>query len=144
MCRNFDTEKAIPDDVMEKLIDAGKSAPSAGGLKDQRFKVVSDWETKNMLVEASLDQKQLADASAVIVVSSDLDVMGGKYGDRGEKLYAAQDCAASVQNILLACTALGLGACWIGAFDAESVKKILDLPDSYKTTILVAVGYEKL
>lgn len=143
MCRDFDTNKKVLGVLIDKLIDAGKKAPSAGGLKDQRFAVVKDQEDKYQLMEAALGQRQVGEASAVIVVSSDLDVVSKKYGDRGRDLYAAQNCAAATENILLSATALGLGACWIGAFDEDTVKKILKLPKSQRPMVMIPVGYEK-
>jgi nitroreductase len=143
MCRSLDPDKKVPDDLIDKLIDAGKRAPSAGGLKDQRFTVAKDKETKNKLMGAALDQEQVGDASAVIIVSSEVNLVMKKYGKRGRDLYAAQNCAAATENILLAVTALRLNACWVGAFDENAVKKILDLPENYKPMVMIPVGYEK-
>ena len=131
------------DVLIDKLIDAGKKSPSAGGLKDQRFTVVKDEEAKHQLMETSRGQRQVGEASVIIVVSSDVDVVSGKYGDRGRDLYAAQDCAAATENILLAATALGLGACWVGAFDENEVRKILNLPENHRPMVMIPVGYEK-
>jgi nitroreductase len=143
MCRSLDPDKEVPDDLIGKLVDAGKRAPSAGGLKDQRFTVVKDKETKNKLMSAALDQEQVGDASAVIIVSSEINLVMGKYGERGRDLYSAQNCAAAAENILLAVTALGLSACWVGAFDENPVKEILGLPKNYRPMVMIPVGYEK-
>ena len=143
MCRDFDTDKNVLDVVIDKLVDAGTKAPSAGGLKDQRFTVVKDKETKYQLMEAALGQRQVGDAPVVIVVSSDVDIVSGKYGDRGRDLYASQNCAAATENILLAVTALGLNACWVGALDEDEVKRILNLPENHRPMVIIPVGYEK-
>jgi nitroreductase len=143
MCRNMDPDKKIPGDLIDKLIDAGRHAPSAGGLKDQRFIVINDQKTKDKLMAAARGQKQVGDASDIIIVSSEIDLVAGKYGERGRDLYAAQDCAAAAENILLAVTALGLNACWVGAFDEKSVKEILDLPENQRPMVMIPVGYEK-
>ena len=143
MCRDFDTSKNVMDVLINKLIDSGKKAPSAGGLKDRRFTVVKDEETKYQLMEAALGQRQVGEASVVIVVSSDVDVVSKKYGDRGRDLYSTQNCAAATENILLSATALELGACWIGAFDEDAVKKILKLPKNQRPMVMIPVGYAK-
>jgi SagB-type dehydrogenase family enzyme len=143
MCRSLDPDKKVPDDLINKLIDAGKRAPSAGGLKDQRFTIVKDQKTKDKLMAAALGQEQVGDASAVIVVSSEIDLVTKKYKERGRDLYAAQNCAAATENILLAATALGLNACWVGAFDEKPVKEILDLPENYRPMVMIPVGHEK-
>ncbi len=144
MCRNFDPEKELPEDALENLLEAGRAAPSAGGLEDQRFTVIQEAKDKKLLVPATSNQQfNLADAAVVIVISSDLKKVAEKYGKRGRSLYAAQDCAAASENILLGATALGLGACWVGAFDEEIVKKNLKLPDSWRPMVLVPIGYAK-
>jgi nitroreductase len=139
-CRTFDPDKDIDDKLVNKLIEAGKMAPSAGGLQDQRFTVVKDIETKKKIAQ-SANQEFLSEASVIIVVSSDIKVIEAKYGERGRNLYAAQDVAASVQNIFLAATALGLGACWVGGFDEQKVKEDLKLPGSCHPMTLLPIGY---
>ncbi|MFQ5843879.1 MAG: nitroreductase family protein, partial [Planctomycetota bacterium] len=62
------------------------------------------------------------------------------YGERGVKLYALLDVAASVQNLLLAAHAAGLGACWVGAFEEEGVGRLLELPAYLRPVSIVAVG----
>lgn len=79
----------------------------------------------------------------MIVVSSDLEIVAAKYGERGRNLYAPQNCAAAVENILLAAIALGLGACWVGAFDEETAKQILDLPNNVRPMVLIPIGYKQ-
>ena len=143
MCRNFDTVRIVPEDVINKIAQAGIKAPSAGGLKDQRFMIVSEPEEKKTLAQSAPNQRfDLADASAIIVVCSDLAPVEEKYGKRGKDLYAPQNCAAAVQNMLLASTALGIGACWVGAFDEKVVKKAMELPSHWRPMVLVPVGYK--
>ena len=80
-------------------------------------------------------------ASVVIAVSYDLRACAARYGDRGESLYGIQDTAAAVQSILLAAVDRGLGGCWIGAFDEESVASALGFAGSLRPVALVALGY---
>jgi nitroreductase len=56
-------------------------------------------------------------------------------------LYCLQDTAAATQNILLAACALGLGACWIGAFHEEEVQKVLNTPRGVRPVAIVPVGH---
>jgi nitroreductase len=46
-----------------------------------------------------------------------------------------------MENMLLAVTALGLGACWVGAFEEEAAKEILGLPENQKLMALMPVGH---
>jgi SagB-type dehydrogenase family enzyme len=141
MCRDFEPEKDVSEELVEKIIEAGKAAPSSGGLRDQRFLAIRDSKIKEALRKVSRDQETLTDAPVVIAVSSDIDVVEAKYGERGRELYAAQNSAAAMENMLLAVTALGLGACWVGAFEEEAAKEILGLPENQKLMALMPVGH---
>jgi len=66
-----------------------------------------------------------------------------KYDRIGELFWGPQDCAAAVENLLLAATALNLATCWIGGFRTQDVSEILGL-DAFLTPVaLIAVGYPK-
>ena len=144
MCRTFDTTKSVPEELVNQLIQAGKCAPSAGGLRDQHFYQMYEQDDKDLLRATAMDQEHVAEASHVIVIASDFQVVKKQYGRRGVELYAAQDCAAAAENILLAATALGLGACWIGAFEETEVQRILKLPKHIVPMVMIPVGYKKI
>ena len=145
VCRDFDPKKDVPEEMIEKLLKAGKRAPSSGGLDDRQFIVIRGLETKQKLDEARPHTQRFAleDLPVVIAVVSDLDVLRERFGDRGVNLYAAQNCAAATENILLAATALELGACWVGSFDDEKVKAALGLSGNVQPFVLIPVGYRQ-
>jgi len=134
-------DKDVDDKLIGVLLWAAAQAPSAGNLQDWRFIVVRDKKTKELLYNAALKQEHVKQAPVLIVVAADLEVQSLRYGKRGELVYALEDCAAAIENILLAATALGLGTCWIGAFDEEDVKNILRLPDFLRPIAIITVGY---
>lgn len=51
------------------------------------------------------------------------------------------DVAIALDHITLAAVELGLGTCWIGAFDEERVKEILGIPDEIRVVELMPIGY---
>ena len=57
------------------------------------------------------------------------------------ELYCIQDTAAAIENILLAATAYGLGACWVGAFDEEATASVLELEQELRPVALIPIGY---
>jgi nitroreductase len=63
------------------------------------------------------------------------------YGIRGKTLYCIQDTAAATQNILLTAYSMGLGACWIGAFNEDEVKKALNTPKGIRPVAIVTMGF---
>jgi nitroreductase len=77
----------------------------------------------------------------VIVVCADENRSSTRYGKRGEMLYCIQDTAAATQNILLTAYSLGLGACWVGAFNEDEAKKALKTPKGTRPVAIIPVGY---
>lgn len=130
----------IPEAEINLIVDCAKSAPSAGGLNSQNIVVVKDEKTKLALAQAALNQMFIAEAPVVFVVLVDEEKVMRYYGERG-RFYAICDGSAATENILLAATALGLGSCWIGAFNEKEVKRILNT--NLRPIALIPVGYEK-
>lgn len=139
--RRFDPARDVPREVVSRLLEAARWAPSAGNAQPWMFVVVRSKELKEGLVQAALGQRFLAQAPLVIVVCADLARAREAYGSRGETLYCLQDTAAAVQNILLAAAEQGLGTCWVGAFDESEVARLLGLPPGLRPVALVPVGY---
>jgi len=138
--RAFTGDK-VPDEKVKRLIDAARWAPSAGNIQPWEFVVVRDPVTKRRLSAAALDQRFIEEASVVIVVCADENRSGWGYGRRGVGLYCLQDTAAATQNMLLAACALGLGACWIGAFREEEVETTLKTPKAVRPVAIVSIGH---
>ncbi len=137
--RKFE-KRNVDDETLYTILLAANAAPSAGNLQARDFVVVKDEARRRMLAEASLKQMFIAEAPVVIVVCANYPRSMRVYGERG-KLYAEQDATAAVENILIAVTALGLGAVWVGAFDEEKVSRILELPDYVRPIAIVPIGY---
>lgn len=132
---------AVPGALLNQLMEAARWAPSAGNLQPWFFYVVTKEEDKEILAAAALNQRFIARAPVVIVVCAEPERSARVYGDRGRNLYCYQDTAAAVQNILLTAAALGLGTCWVGAFDEEKVKECLGMPEGLRPVAIIPVGY---
>ncbi|MGI6633275.1 MAG: nitroreductase family protein [Bacillota bacterium] len=132
---------AIPEDVLNSILECARYAPSAGNRQPWTFIVVKSQEIRNQLVEAAGNQPMLAQAPVVIVTCADLEVSGARYEDRGRTLYAFQDTAAAIENMMLAAVSYGLGTCWVGAFRETEVRKILELPPNLKPVAMMPLGY---
>lgn len=129
----------IPDEAVEALVEALIWAPSAGNLQSRKFYFIFNEDLKERLAEAALGQEFIAQAPLVVVACADHRIER-RYGRRGKELYALQDVATSVQNLLLEAHELGLGAVWVGAFHEEAVKAILDLPNYLRPVTLIPIG----
>ncbi len=134
-------KQPVEDEKILLILEAARWAPSSGNLQNWRFIVVRDPEKRKKLAEYSFNQPWVAEAPVVIVVLSDTKTVRYFYGERGEKLYAIQNTAAAIQNMLLMAHALGLGSVWIGAFDEKKVKELLEIPEDYDVHALVCIGY---
>lgn len=133
--------RPLDEEQAKKLLEAAVRAPSAGNLQPWHFYAVRDRATRQHLSAAALSQRHVAEAPLVIVVCADPERSAVRYGKRGRKLYCIQDCAAAVQNILLAAVAMDMAACWVGAFDEGEVGRILSLPHGRRPLAMVPAGY---
>ncbi|MBY9000490.1 MAG: nitroreductase family protein [Candidatus Heimdallarchaeota archaeon] len=134
--RSF-TDREIPESALMKILEAGWQAPSAGNRQPVEFILIKDPSIKQKISA----QEFVEEAAAVIVVIVNLERTTSRYGDRGEKMYIYHDSGAAVQNMLLMCKALGLGSCWIGAFNDERVSKLLELPEHVLPMAIIPIGY---
>lgn len=141
--RAFEKKREIPQEVLIKLLEAACQAPSAGNLEPWKFIVARDLGLKRKLVYAAYGQGFLAEAPVVIIVCIDLRIASSGYGARGTGLYAIQDTAAAIENLLLAAYTEGLGSCWVGAFSEERVSEILSLPSHLRPVTMVPLGYPR-
>jgi nitroreductase len=138
-CRRFArTTLSAPE--LEHILEAAVWAPSAGNLQPWRFIVVTADELKAQLAAAA-HQDFVAEAPVVIVVCAVPGESARRYGERGRSLYSLQDTAAATQNILLAATELGLGSCWVGAFEEPAAAAALALPSAWRPVALVPLGH---
>lgn len=134
-------EQNVPYEMVEKLVEAATWAPSAGNIQPWEFVIVNNPETKKKLAEAALNQSLLEQAPVLIVVCANEIRSTQRYGTRGATLYCIQDTAAAIQNMHLVSFSMGLGTCWVGAFDENQVRKILNVPTGMRPVAIIPVGY---
>lgn len=130
----------VPQATVGRLLEAAQLAPSAGNLQPWLFVVVLNEDLRRKLAKAA-GQPFIAGAPVCIVVCVEPERSASQYGRRGRELYCIQDTAAAIENILLAATGYGLGACWVGAFDEEETARILELEPGFRPVALVPIGY---
>lgn len=138
--RKFKSDK-VDDRLIGVMLYAATHAPSAGNTQPWHFVVVKDETKRKRLADAAFKQSFIAEAPVCIVVAADLEKSSLRYDKRGERLYALQDTANATMLMLLAAHALGLGTCWIGAFDEDKVSHIVELPSNFRPVAIVPVGY---
>jgi coenzyme F420-0:L-glutamate ligase/coenzyme F420-1:gamma-L-glutamate ligase len=163
------TSAPVSAEVVERLLDAARWAPSAHNRQPWRFAVLTEAASKDHLARAMSDQlraDRLADGDALEVVEQDAARSQAritsapvillvclsmaemdKYPDtrrkKAEYTMAVQSVAMAVQNLLLAAHAEGLGACWMCGplFCREVVRAALSLPKDWEAQAVITLGY---
>ncbi|MCE5327277.1 MAG: nitroreductase family protein [Planctomycetaceae bacterium] len=128
--------RPVEEDKLTRILNAGRIAPSGRNRQEWKFIVVRQEDTRAALAAAS-EQPWLARAPVIVAVA-------GLNPDRVMSCEVPADpvdCAIAIDHMVLAATAEGLGACWVGHFSQESCCQILDVPSSAKIIEMMAMGY---
>ncbi|MCD6434515.1 MAG: nitroreductase family protein [Candidatus Diapherotrites archaeon] len=134
--------KKVEKEKLERILEAIDSAPSAGNLKAYKVVVIEDERKRKELADAAFSQQFVAQAPVVLVFFADTQKSASHYGIRGEQLYALQDATIACCFAMLACFALGLANCWVGAFDDSKVKEICGIREqALRPVAILPIGY---
>jgi nitroreductase len=137
--RDFSNKKPDWKKII-KAIDASRYAPMAGGQFSLNFILVSDKEKIKKLEEAS-EQYFFSKVHYVVIVLSDEARVKRSYLSRGEK-FAKEQSGAGIENFLLELTSQKLSTCWVGYFDEDKVKQVLDIPKDINVVAFFPIGFE--
>lgn len=133
-------EGGITEEEKDYLLAAAKTAPSAGNLESWDVVIVTDDGQLEALTDASGGQHQIYDSGCAFVVCANYVRSMSRYKDRGI-LYAVQDATIAATYMMLAAHAIRLHTCWIGQFDDDAVKEVLDLPTHLRPAVILTVGF---
>lgn len=135
--RSFTGEK-MTRSQLDYILEAAVRAPSACNYQSWHFTVVVGDGNIAKLYPEVYRGEWIKNASAVIVVSVDDERITERFGDRGRDLFALQDTACAMNNILLAAADIDFGGCFIGAFDEDKCREVLGL--KYRPVAIAALG----
>lgn len=128
------TDEPLIDEEIDLLLKAAMAAPSASNIKPWHFVVIRDPARLQALADLHPHGKMLARAALAVAVC----------GVPGESRYWVQDCSAATENLLLAATALGLGAVWLGVHPRPEregpIGEALGVPAGVGVLCLIAIG----
>jgi nitroreductase len=131
----------VDEAAVGRIVEAANLAPSAGNLQAYTIVIVRDPERKRALAQAAWEQWFIAQAPVVLVFLADLPRSQRRYGQRGATLFSVQDATLACAYAQLAATALGLGSCWVGAFDDEAVRAIVSAPSDLRPVAILPIGH---
>lgn len=134
--------KEVPDEIIEKIIEAGKYAPSSHDSQPWQFFVIRSQDLKSELAELDHEDNRpiIKNSSAVILVCVDLDK---------SPVRSVEDGVLAAQNILLAINALGLGSVYLSAYKSDDdtkekgIRSTLNLSNNLKPIALLPLGYQE-
>ena len=127
-------DKPIAKEILEKIVDAARFAPTARGVEPWEFIVIIKPDTLKELAGLADNGRFILQAKACIAVFC-----------KDTKYYLEDGCAAT-ENILLAAASLGIGSCWVAGDKkpyCPSVAKLLGVGDTLKLVSLISLGYPK-
>ena len=125
-------KKEIPKDVLDKILEAGRQAPSAVNKQPWHFIILTDEEIKKKLSRGFFN-RFIKDSPVTIVGCAHKDLIAGKWSTISTSI--------ALQNMVVAAWSMGVGSCWIGDFNEEKVKRLLGIPAKWKVVALVSFGY---
>ena len=129
--------KGIPEEVLERVLDAGRVAPSARNMQNWLFIVVREKETRARLMAAAKNQTFVGQAPVVIVACG---TMCDYVMSCGQPAYTV-DVSIALDHMSLQAIEEGLGTCWVCAFSEAEVKDILGIPEDLRVVALLPIGY---
>jgi nitroreductase len=135
--RKYDS-RPVPDDIVENILRAAMSAPSAGNQQPWHFVVIRDRAILEQIPQFHPHSSMCPRAALAVLVCADLHL-------ETHQGYWQQDCAAAAENLLLAAHALGLGAVWLGVHPREErisgIRGLLGIPENVVPMALIPMGY---
>ncbi len=135
------TDEGVDREQIARILEAGRWAPSAGNMQTWEFIIVEDDDTQERLSQYAQNQPHVREAPVAVVILTDEERAERRYGDRGRDLYAIQETAAAMQNMLLQAHNEDLGAAWVGAFDEEHVRDLLYIPKRTRPIAIITIGH---
>lgn len=132
--REYDASRPVARELLEKIVDAGRRAPTGRNEQPWEFVVVTEPAMRRAIAELTNYGKFIADAPACIVVAC------------RDCTYYIEDGAAATENILLAATALGVQSCWVAGDKkpyCDQIRLMLGMPESVRVVSMIALGYAK-
>ncbi len=131
--------KPVSKKMIDEILEAGRLAPTACNYQPFKFVVVQEKENLAALAEG-YPAPWFAEAPVVIAICTQPS-NAWKRDKHDNKNFADIDGAIAADHMTLAAAELGLGTCWIGAFDPKIVRKALGLPSNYQPMILLTLGH---
>jgi len=129
--------RPIEPEKLQAILKAANRAPSAGNFQAYEIYVTIKQSVRDALAHTTWDMAWIAKAPLLIIFCTHAK----RCHYPGADACAMQDASIATTQAMLAVTALGLGACWIGAFDPTRVAEVIEAPEGVSPMSILAIGY---
>jgi nitroreductase len=124
----------VPEESLERVMEAGRRAPSAFNRQPWHFVVVKDDDGRAELSRTAPYGKFVKEAPVAIVGCGDA---------KGSPDWYMVDTSIAMQQMVIMATAEGLGTCWVGKLDKDEIRRMLSIPDDWEILAILTIGYPR-
>jgi len=135
-CRAYKSDP-VEDNKLQQVLEAARLAPTACNLQPFQLIVI---HTKGREAELRRIYNSFWFTQAPLIICA-CSIASESWKRRDGKNYCEVDVTIAMDHLILAAASLGLGTCWIGAFNPDSAREILGLPDNVEPIAFTPLGY---
>lgn len=143
--RAYDADRSVEPDKLERILEAGRLAPSACNAQPWKFVVITDKELAMKVGKAAagLGMNKFARQAPVhiLIVEESANITSLLGGKVKNKHFPLMDIGIVAAHLTLAAESEGLGSCIIGWFDEKEIKRLTGIPDSKRLLLDIVIGY---
>jgi nitroreductase len=138
--RNYDPDRPVPEAVLQRILDAGRIAPSAHNNQPWKFIIVSS-QLLLSKVKMCYQREWIRDAPLILILAGLRNEAWIRDYDGYNSVET--DAAIALTHIILAAANEGVGTCWIMAYNPFALREVLNLDDNYQIFGITPLGYPK-
>jgi len=132
------SDRKVEDERIEQILECARLAPSWCNKQCWSFVIVRDKERIELLSETAGKINSWLKKAPIIIVACGDPILNGIHNSIE---YFTVDVAIAMEHLILSATDLGLGTCWVGGFNEDRIKEILEIPNNMRIVAITPVGY---
>ncbi|MEM0467403.1 MAG: nitroreductase family protein [Candidatus Thermoplasmatota archaeon] len=134
--RSF-SDQPVDEATLTYILECAQKAPSWANKQCWRFIVIRNKEIIQQVAKTSVVNHWVKTAPCLIIACGDPT----ESGLHNDMQYFLVDVAIAFEHLILAATDVGLGSCWIGGFDEQKIKDLLEIPKRIRVVAFSPIGY---
>ena len=131
------SDKAVEEDKLDRIIEAGMAAPTAKNLQPVRIYVMKSAEAMEKM--NGLTRCIFGAPAALLVCYSEKEAWHSPFNE--EYNSGEMDASIILTHMMLEAWNLGIGSCWVGLFDHNEAARVFDLPEEIRPVAIMPLGY---